>query len=102
MKKDSVELVLDSLFKEHYGKNKFLFQKYQELYDLPIVISECDVSKKLFDYCMRKKYFVLLLIYDENGKVFLNRVMSDILEWGLPGGSIKNDETINDALKSYI
>ena len=98
MSKETVESVLDNLFKEHYGKNKFLFQKYQELYDLPTVVSYCEVSSKLFDYCLRKKYFVLLLIYDETGKIFLNRVMSDILEWGLPGCSVKNDETINDSL----
>ena len=48
MSKETVESVLDNLFKEHYGKNKFLFQKYQELYDLPTVVSYCEVSLKLY------------------------------------------------------
>ncbi len=96
--KDKVEIVLDDLFSEHFGKNKLLFKKYQKLYNLPITKTTCVVSKTLFDYCLRKKYFIMLLLYDENGKVFMSRVMSDILEWGLPGGSIKNDETINEAI----
>ena len=47
---------------------------------------------------MRKKYFILLLIYDDEGKIYFDRNMSDILSWGLPGGSVKNTETINQAL----
>ncbi len=98
MKKDSVDLIFDNIFDEKIGKNKMLFENYQSIYNLPISINKCEVSKKLFDYCARKKYFVLLLLYDNDGKVFFSRVMSDILEWGLPGGSIKDDETIKSAL----
>lgn len=96
MKRD---LVFDKIFNEYYGKNKLLFEKYKLIYNLPTVVSECNVSKKLFDYCLRKKYFVLLLIYDDEGKVYFDRNMSDILCWGLPGGSIKDNETINQAVK---
>lgn len=94
----SVDLVFDNLFKEYYGKNKLLFENYRKIYNLPTVKSECSVSEKLFQYCLRKKYFVLLLIYDDDGKVYFDRNMSDILCWGLPGGSVKNTETINQAL----
>lgn len=93
----SVDLVFDNLFKEYYGKNKLLFENYRKIYNLPTVKSECSVSEKLFQYCLRKKYFVLLLIYDD-GKVYFDRNMSDILCWGLPGGSVKNTETINQTL----
>lgn len=93
-----MDFIFDKIFKEYYGKNKMIFKNYKLIYDLPTVKSECVVSKKLFDYCLRKKFFVLLLIYDDEGKVYLDRNMSDILCWGLPGGSIKDDETINQAI----
>lgn len=94
----NVDLIFDNIFKEYYGKNKLLFDNYQKIYDLPTVKSECSVSQKLFQYCLRKKYFVLLLIYDDEGKIYFDRNMSDILCWGLPGGSVKDTETINQAL----
>ena len=94
----NVDLVFDNVFKEYYGKNKLLFDNYKKIYNLPTVKSECTVSKKLFQYCLRKKYFVLLLIYDDEGKIYFDRNMSDILCWGLPGGSVKDTETINQAL----
>lgn len=94
----NVDLVFDNVFKEYYGKNKLLFDNYQKIYNLPTVKSECSVSQKLFQYCLRKKYFILLLIYDDEGKIYFDRNMSDILCWGLPGGSVKNTETINQAV----
>lgn len=94
----NVDLVFDNVFKEYYGKNKLLFDNYKKIYNLPTVTSECKVSKKLYQYCLRKKYFILLLIYDDEGKIYFDRNMSDILSWGLPGGSVKDTETINQAL----
>lgn len=94
----NVDLVFDNVFKEYYGKNKLLFDNYKKIYNLPTVTSECNVSKKLYQYCLRKKYFILLLIYDDEGKIYFDRNMSDILSWGLPGGSVKDTETINQAL----
>jgi len=44
----SVDLVFDNLFKEYYGKNKLLFENYRKIYNLPMVNSECNVSKKLY------------------------------------------------------
>ena len=94
----NVDLVFDNVFKEYYGKNKLLFNNYKKIYNLPTITSECNVSKKLYQYCLRKKYFILLLIYDDEGKIYFDRNMSDILCWGLPGGSVKDTETINHAL----
>ena len=96
---DKMELVLDKVFQEKYGKNKLVFENYKTIYDLPHVKIESKVSKSLFDYCLRKKYFVLLLLYDEEGKIYVNRQMSNALFWGLPGGSIKDRETINQTLE---
>lgn len=98
MVEKSFELVMDKVFKEHFGKNKLLFESYKNIYDLQTVECECTVSKKLFEYATRKKFFVLLLIYDTEGKIYLDRNMSDSLYWGLPGGSIKDNETIHMTL----
>lgn len=95
---ENVDLVFDNVFNEYYGKNKLIFNNYKKIYNLSTVKSECIVSQKLFQYCLRKKYFILLLIYDDDGKVYFDRNMSDILCWGLPGGSVKDTETINQAL----
>ncbi len=93
-----MDLAFDNVFKEYYGKNKLIFDNYQKIYNLPTVKSECTVSKKLFQYCLRKKYFILLLIYDDEGRVYFDRNMSDKLCWGLPGGSVKDTETVNQAI----
>ena len=98
MSEGKVELVLDKIFKEHVGKTSLLFEYYKTIYDLPTVTTSCEVSEKLYEYCLRKKYFLLLLIYDEEGKIFLNRNMSNDLSWGLPGGSIKENESIYHAI----
>lgn len=94
----NVDLMFDSIFNEKVGKNKFLFERFNKIYDLPKVTSNCDVSKELFEYCMKKDYFILLLLYDEQGRVFFDRNMSNTLSWGLPGGSIRNNESFNQAI----
>ncbi|MCL2327201.1 MAG: HAD-IA family hydrolase [Bacteroidetes bacterium] len=95
---ETMNIVMDTIFCESYGKNTIIFENYREIYDLPIVKSCSEVSKKLYDYCLRKNYFTLLLIYDNEGKIFCYRNMSDKLYWDLPGGSIKDNETINQAI----
>lgn len=94
----NVDLMFDNIFNEKTGKNKFLFKQFSKLYDLPKVSSNCDVSKELFEYCIKKDYFILLLLYDEKGRVFFERNMSNTLSWGLPGGSIESDESFNQAI----
>ncbi|HOZ55071.1 MAG TPA: hypothetical protein PK993_03405 [Clostridia bacterium] len=46
MKEPQIELVLDKVFNEHYGKNKIIFESYEKIYNLPKVECECKVSKK--------------------------------------------------------
>lgn len=94
----NVDLMFDGIFNEKVGKNNFLFERFSKIYDLPKVTSNCDVSKELFEYCMKKDYFILLLLYDEHGRVFFDRNMSNTLSWGLPGGSIRNNESFNQAI----
>lgn len=94
----NVDLMFDNIFNEKIGKNKFLFKQFGMLYDLPKVSSNCDISKELFEYCIKKDYFILLLLYDEKGRVFFERNMSNTLSWGLPGGSIESSESFNQAI----
>ena len=94
----SFNLTMDKVFKEHYGKNKVIFDNYQKIYGLSNIECKCEVSKKLFDYAKRKDLFLLLLLYNSEGKIYLDRNMSDKLYWDLPGSSIRDSETIHDAL----
>jgi len=95
---NKLELALDKVFSGYAGKNSIIFDNYSKLYNLEKIVHKSEVSEKLFDYVLRKKYFVLLVIYDEEGKVFLDRNVADTLYWGLPGGSIRGDETVHMAL----
>lgn len=93
-----LELALDKVFSKHAGKNNIIFENYSKLYNLEKIVHKSEVSEKLFDYVLRKKFFVLLVIYDEDGKIFLDRNVADTLYWGLPGGSIRDDETVHMAI----
>lgn len=94
----NVDLMYDSIFKEKKGRNKFLFEQFDKIYNLPILTTDSEVSNELFAYCLKKEYFVSLLLYDEKGRVFFERNMSDSLTWGLPGGSIRDNESFNQAI----
>ena len=95
---DIYDLTMDKIFNKQYGKNKLIFKKYNNIYNLKEINYECEVSDKLFEYASKKDLFILLLIYDSKGKVYLERDLSDKLYWGLPGNSIKEDETIHMAI----
>lgn len=94
----NVDLMYDNIFNEKKGKNKFLFEQFDRIYTLPKVTTKSEVSGELFDYCLKKEYFVSLLLYDEKGRVFFERNMADSLTWGLPGGSIRSNESFNQAI----
>ena len=96
--KHNLELVFDKMFKENSGKTKRIFEKYDTIYKLENIETECKVSKTLFDYCKRKDFFILLLIYNSEGKVALLRSLTNSLGWELPGGSIRQNETVYDAI----
>lgn len=98
MEEKNFNLLMDKVFNECYGKNKIIFDSYKNLYNLDIIKVSCKVSKKLFEYTLRKSFFVLLILYDKNGKIYLQRNMSDNLYWDIPGGSVKDNETIYMAL----
>jgi len=47
---------------------EFIFQQYKKLYDLPIESFEAKVSKKLYEYILRRDKFIVLLLYDNDAK----------------------------------
>lgn len=50
----NVDLMFDSIFNEEVGKNKFLFEQFGKIYNLARVTNSCEVSKELFNYCIKK------------------------------------------------
>ncbi|OGO83829.1 MAG: hypothetical protein A2Y18_03605 [Clostridiales bacterium GWD2_32_19] len=95
----NVDLLCDKIFKESVGETKFAFEVYREIYDLNEITYKGEVSKRLYDYVKQRKYFVLLLIYDNEGRVYLEKNMQDKLFWSIPGGSIYKNENIHNAIK---
>lgn len=94
------EMTLDKLYNENTGYTKFCFDVYRKIYNLDTVKHEEQVSKELFDYCQNRTYFVLLLLYNDRGQVFLQRNMQDKLYWELVGRGIRPEETIFETIQS--
>jgi len=89
----------DNVFREKSEYIAHLFDIYDKIYDLKKINFEATVSKELYNYIEKRKFFVLMVIYDENGKIFLERNIQNELYWALPGGSILKDEDIHVAVK---
>jgi predicted adenylyl cyclase CyaB len=90
---------LDRVFKEKTDYTGFAFDVYQKIYNLPLIKYHGDVSEELFEYCLKRKYFILLAVYDEEGDIYLERNIQEQLFWSLPGGSIQKNEDIHAAVK---
>lgn len=94
------EMTLDKLYQENTGYTQFCFNIYRKIYSLDTVGHEEQVSKELFDYCQNRKYFVLLLLYNDRGQIFLQRNMQDKLYWELVGRGIQPEETMFETIQS--
>jgi len=90
---------LDSVFNEKIDYTKYTFNAYKIIYDLPEIKYSGNVSSELFEYVKQRKYFVLLAIYDENGRIYLERNIQENLYWSLPGGSILKNEDIHSSVR---
>jgi predicted adenylyl cyclase CyaB len=105
MDKDKIDFHLDKVFQERDEYIKYNFEIYQKIYNLGTIYYEDNVSEGLFEYCKNKDFFILLCLYDEDGKIFLERNLQETLFWSLPGGSIHRKEDMHSAVKrvaSYI
>ncbi len=101
MKSDRQEtdFSLDNVFGEKIEYTNYLFDTYKKIYDLKEIEYEGEVSEELFRYIQKRKFFILLVIYDEDGKIFLERNIQEQLYWSLPGGSILKNEEIHAAVR---
>lgn len=73
---------------------------YEEIYELE-VISMCQrVTEEFFRYCESKNNFVLLVMYNNEGKVYLKQSGGD--QFCLPGGEVKEEETILDSVRRIV
>lgn len=73
---------------------------YQEIYDLEVINKEIRVNKDYFDYCKLQTHFIVLILYDKNGKVLLKD--NGINQFKLLGGKVFNSETVREATKRII
>jgi putative hydrolase of the HAD superfamily len=90
---------LDDIFHERVGYVDHAFDVYRRIYDLPEIEYVGDVSSELFNYVKKRRHFLLLSIYDCEGRIFLERNIQEQLYWSLPGGSLKTDEDFHLAIE---
>lgn len=73
---------------------------YQVLYDLKSITKTARVTKEYFNYCKSKRNFIILVLYDRNGRVYLKE--SGIDQFTLLGGMVLKNESVRDAVKRMI
>lgn len=96
---NSHEFHFDKIFKEKDECLEYVYKTYNKIYDLKNIYYEGKVSRELYNYVLKRKFFILLVIYDEDRRVYLERNIQDDLFWSLPGGSIKKNEEIHAAIR---
>ncbi len=89
----------DNVFNEKTEFVQYTLDTYNRIYNLPTIKYEGDVSDELFAYVQKRNFFVLLVIYDGSGRIFLERNLQEQLYWSLPGGSILKNEDIHTAVR---
>lgn len=95
----NLNFYFDNIFNEKIDYLGYTFNVYKTIYDLPQIKYHGDISGELFEYVKKRKYFILLAIYDEDGRIYLERNIQENLYWALPGGSILKNEDIHAAVR---
>ncbi len=93
---------LDDIFHEKVGYVEHAFGVYKSIYNLPEINYVGNVSSELYNYVKKRKHFILLSIYDSEGRIFLERNIQEQLYWSLPGGSLKTDEDFHLAIDRIV
>ena len=73
---------------------------YQKIYDLKSVTNATKVTKEYFDYCKTKRNFIILVLYDRMGRVYLRE--KGINQFTFLGGEVIQNESTRDAVKRII
>jgi ubiquinone/menaquinone biosynthesis C-methylase UbiE len=74
-----------------------MYSVYEELYDLPTLeFEETITDRALFDYCLDRRHFLLILPYTTRGAILLTPVFnSNSLVWRIVGGGVRASFTEN-------
>ncbi len=90
---------LDSVFSENHDYIEYTFDVYRRIYNLKNIHYSGQVPRDLFKNIQKKNFFVLLVIYDKNRNIFLERSIQNGLGWSLPGGAINKSEDIHSCVR---
>lgn len=74
---------------------------YKQIYNLSIIKHENKIKKEFFEYCKNSNLFLILIIYDKEGKIYLQENGLD--QFRLVGERIKKEEKdIRTSVKRII
>lgn len=73
---------------------------YQKLYNLKLITKNVKVTKEYFDYCKTKRNFIILVLYDKNGRVYLKE--SGINQFTFLGGEVVQNDSVREAVKKVV
>jgi len=82
------------------GKN--YIEIYKKLYNLPEFIYREKVDFDFFKLCERSYKFIIISIYNEKGELLLLRDFNKNIDWELPGGYVRENEKIEDAVNRIV
>ncbi|MEI6774133.1 MAG: hypothetical protein WCL18_05020 [bacterium] len=67
------DFIFDRIFKQKLGHLTFNIETYKKIYDLIEIKDTFEVSKEQFEYAKKKSLFAALCIYNEEGKIYLQK-----------------------------
>lgn len=86
----------DRIFWEHRGETQHQIHMISELYNLPTIDEKFEISDSFFHYIKKKQFFILLILYDGNGRILLQH---DEKWVSIPWSSIHHDESLQACIK---
>jgi hypothetical protein len=92
------DFIFDKIFQQKLGHLTFNIEMYKKIYDLAEIQETFEVSKEQFAYAKKKTLFSILCIYNEEGKIYLQKDFHDNYR-ALPGGSIYDTDDIHSAIR---
>mgnify|MGYP002078816274 CR=1 FL=1 len=92
------DFIFDKIFKQKLGHLAFNIEMYKKIYNLIEIQEVFEVSKEQFDYAKKKALFSVLCVYNEEGKIYLQKDFHDNYR-ALPGGSIYDTDDIHSAIR---
>lgn len=73
---------------------------YTQIYTLRTITNTKAVDKVFFDYCKKKEFFVLLVLYNKKGEIYFKS--SGINQFALVGGTVQPQENVRGAVERTV